>query len=165
MKTETAIYETAHRIGIEELAVMLSSPQKRESANTMQHKANPHDPSHYFTPRQLVTMQAMSGSYSIMHAMAAELGGQFIEPKRFAHLSDDKLLELFTTLMVRNGDFAGDFQRAWADGSLTPKEFAAINDDLYQIHQVCAELAARMVLLVDERPKRTVNVANIRPGA
>lgn len=162
MKLEDAIYHTAHDFGIDELALKLGA-----SRNTVQHKANPHDATHYFRPRELVAIQALARDYRITHAMAEELGGQFIAPANFAHLGDAALVDLFAGLMERIGAFAADFRTAWADGRLDQKEFGGIRDDLYKVKQVCAELEARMATLV-ARPKvhdGAHNVERIRPGA
>lgn len=161
MKIEDAIYNTCHEYGIEQLALNFGA-----SKNTVQHKANKHDPKHYFTPRELVSIQAHTRNFSIAHAMAGELGGQFIEPANFAHLGDEALLDMFAKLMARCGTFAGDFQTAWADGRLDMKEFSAICNDLYQVKQVCAELESRMATLVETRPRAVAgaNVERFRPG-
>ena len=158
MKLEDAIYSCVHRFGLEELAIKLGM-----SKNTLQHKANPHDESHYFRPRELIAVQAFSRNYAIAHAMAAELGGQFIAPANFAHLSDEALLDLFTDLMAKVGDFSKDFRVAWADGSLSLKDFRELHDDLYQVKQVCAELEARLQMLIETRPK-VASIERIRPG-
>lgn len=159
MKIEDAIYSTVHSFGLEELAVKLGM-----SRNTLQHKANPHDEGHYFRPRELVAIQALTRDFAIAHAMAGELNGQFIEPANFAHLSDEALLDLFTGLMAQVGDFSRDFRVAWANGSLTPKEFSGIRDDLYKVKQVCAELEVRLATLVETRPK-VASIKRIRPEA
>lgn len=163
MRLEDAIYQTVHRIGCAELAVKLSTRDKAESASTVSHKANPNDAAHYFRPRELVSMQVFTQDYAITHAMAEEVGGQFIEPAQFAHLSDEALLDLFASLMANCGAFAGDFRQAWSDGRLCGREFQALCDDLYQVKQVCAELQARMATMVDARP-RVVALEKVRPG-
>ena len=162
MRLEDAIFLTAHEFGIEVLAAKWNA-----SRNTVQHKANPNDAAHYFRPRELVDLQTFAQDYRIAHAMAGELGGQFIAPANFAHLSDEALLDLFTGLMGQVGDFSKDFRDAWSDGRITPREFGAIRDDLYRVKQVCAEIEARMATLVETRPKAAVgaNVERIRPGA
>lgn len=163
MRLEDAIYQTVHRIGCAELAVKLSTREKTESGSTVNHKANPNDATHYFRPRELVSMQVFTQDYAITHAMADELGGQFIEPANFAHLSDEALLDLFASLMAQSGEFAGDFKEAWRDGRLSAKEFKTLCEDLYQVKQVCAELQARMATMVQERP-RVVALEKVRPG-
>ena len=158
MRLEDAIYSTVHGYGTDLMAARLGA-----SANTVQHKANPHDATHYFRPRELVSIQAFAQDYAIAHAMAGELGGEFIAPAHFAHLSDEALLDLFASLMASCGAFAGDFKAAWSDGRLSTPEFTALCGDLYQVKQVCAELQARMATMVDARP-RVVALEKVRPG-
>ena len=158
MRLDDAIYQTVHKVGAEEMAIKLNA-----SPNTVQHKANPNDATHYFRPRELVAMQVFAKDFSIAHAMAAELGGEFVEPANFAHLSDESLLDLFASLMAQSGEFAGDFKEAWRDGRLSAREFATLCADLYQVKQVCAELQARMATMVQTHP-RVVPLEKVRPG-
>lgn len=148
MRVVDAIYQTVAKAGADVLAAHMGMP-----VSTLRKKADFKNTTHYFRPEELVALQAFAGDYSINHALAAELGGQFIEPGNFANVSDQALLSLFTSLMARNGDFAKDFQKAWDDGSLSPKEFQSLRGDLYQVKQVCAEIEARMASMVEERPK------------
>lgn len=157
MRVEDAIYKTVHR-DLEVFATRMGM-----SPNTMNHKANPNREDAYFRPRELITLMQLSGDYSILHAASAELGGQFVEPKNYANVSDAALLNMFTALMARNGEFADDFQRAWDDGSLSEKEFTGLCDDIYQVKQVCAELQLRMAAMVERRPP-VANVERLVPA-
>lgn len=156
MRLEDAIYRTVHK-DLEVLATRMGM-----SPNTMQHKANPNVDNAYFRPRELTEIMDFQRDYSILHAMAGELGGQFVEPKDFANVSDEALLDMFASLMAGIGEFASDFKRAWADGSLNGKEFKRLCIDLYQVKQVCAELELRMATMVERRP--AANVERLVPG-
>lgn len=66
-----AIYHTVHSYpgGVAALAARMGM-----SANTLQHKANPNNTTHYMHPQELVALQHMSGNYSVLTAMASALG-------------------------------------------------------------------------------------------
>jgi hypothetical protein len=156
MRIADAIFNLVLKAGAGVLAAHMNMPE-----STMYKKADIKNTTHFFRPEELVAVQVFANDYSINHAFAEAVGGQFIEPANFAHLSDEALLDLFTSLMQRNGIFAGDFQQAWSDGRITPKEFNQLCSDLYQVKQVCAELQSRMGTMVDERPRP---VEKVRPG-
>lgn len=71
MSVEDAIYHTVHGYpgGVVALAARMGV-----SPNTLTHKANPNNTTHYLHPRELVAAQHMSGNAAVLHAMAAQLG-------------------------------------------------------------------------------------------
>ena len=71
MSVEDAIYHTVHNYpgGVTALAARMGV-----SPNTLTHKANPNNATHHLHPRELVTLQHMSGNAAVLHAMAAALG-------------------------------------------------------------------------------------------
>lgn len=71
MSVEDAIYHTVHGYpgGVVALAARMGV-----SSNTLTHKANPNNTTHYLHPRELVAMQYLSGNTEVLHAMAAQLG-------------------------------------------------------------------------------------------
>lgn len=66
-----AAYHTVHNYpgGVAALAVRMGM-----SANTLTHKANPNNDTHHLRVDELVAMQALSGNFAVLHAMAAALG-------------------------------------------------------------------------------------------
>lgn len=68
---EDAIYHTVHSHpgGVSALATRMGIP-----AGTLNHKANPNNATHHLHPRELVTMQHMSGNAAVLHSMAHSLG-------------------------------------------------------------------------------------------
>ncbi len=148
MSLASAIYDTVHEYGVEEMAAALG-----RSASTVQHMANPHAATHNFPPLDLVKIQQRSKNYAISHAIAAALGGTFVEPADFRNIADDALLDMFLTMSRRVGDFAADFQKAWADGRLDRGEFEAIKADLYGVKQIADELELRMAPMVEGGPR------------
>ena len=71
MSVEDAIYHTVHNSpgGVTALAARMGV-----SPNTLTHKANPNNATHHLHPRELVTLQHMSGNAAVLHAMASQLG-------------------------------------------------------------------------------------------
>lgn len=71
MSIEDAIYHTVHSYpgGVAALAGRMGM-----SANTLTHKANPNTTTHNLHPRELVTLQHMSGNVTVLRAMAEALG-------------------------------------------------------------------------------------------
>lgn len=71
MSIEDAIYHTVHSYpgGVAALAARMGV-----SPNTLTHKANPNNATHHLHPRELVTLQHMSGNAAVLHAMAGALG-------------------------------------------------------------------------------------------
>ena len=66
-----AAYHTVHGYpgGVAALAVRMGMP-----ASTLTHKVNPNNDTHHLRADELVAMQALSGNYAVLHAMAAALG-------------------------------------------------------------------------------------------
>ncbi len=66
-----AAYDTAHRYegGIAALAKRMG-----HNANTLTHKVNPKNLTHFLTLRDAIEMQWQSRDFAILHAMAGELG-------------------------------------------------------------------------------------------
>ena len=71
MTIADAIYHTVHAYpgGVAALAARMGV-----SANTLQHKANPNNTTHYMHPQELVALQHFSGNVAVLMAMAAALG-------------------------------------------------------------------------------------------
>ena len=144
MRVEDAIYDTVHEGGVERAAVRL-----KQSASTVNHKANPHQP-HNFSARELIKLQAHFNDFRITHAMAAELGGVFVESADYSHLGDMELLDNFMRLVASLGTYSEEFRAAWADGRLTPSEFAQLKDTGYMLKQHLAEFEARLSDMVED---------------
>lgn len=66
-----AAHDTAHGYagGVEALAKRM-----KVNANTLTHKVNPKNTTHFLTLRDAIEMQWQSRDYRILHAMAGELG-------------------------------------------------------------------------------------------
>jgi hypothetical protein len=66
-----AVYNTVHGYpgGVTALAARMGIP-----VNTLTHKANPNTTTHQPNPRELIAMQAFSGNFAVLHAMAEALG-------------------------------------------------------------------------------------------
>lgn len=71
MSLEDAAYHTAHDYpgGVPALALRL-----RTSANTLNHKVNPHNNTHHLSLREARDAMVMSGDFRILYALASDLG-------------------------------------------------------------------------------------------
>ena len=71
MSIDDAIYHTVHGYpgGVVALAARMGV-----SSNTLTHKVNPNNATHHLHPRELLSMQHLSGDATVLHAMAAALG-------------------------------------------------------------------------------------------
>lgn len=106
MSIEDAIYHTVHNYpgGVTALAARMGM-----SANTLTHKANPNTTTHHMHPRELVSLQHMSGDTTVLQAMADALGKTVMNatPDQY----DGDIVQVFMELQV---EFA-EFVRAVAD--------------------------------------------------
>ena len=101
MSVLDAIYHTVHGYpgGVAALAVRMGM-----SANTLTHKANPNNPTHYMRPDELVAMQDLSGNLAFLHAMAAALG-QVCTPA-VPDQSDGDPVEVFMLQQRAQGEYS-----------------------------------------------------------
>lgn len=105
-----AVYHTVHGYpgGVAALAARMGV-----SANTLTHKANPNNDTHHMRPDELVAIQVFSGSYSVLHAMAAALGHSATPAA--ADQSDGDPVEAFMLEQRAQGEYSA----AVADALLT----------------------------------------------
>lgn len=71
MSVDDAIYHTVHGVpgGVAALAARMGM-----SHDTLTHKANPNNSTHFLRPHELQAVMQFSGNASALHAMAAHLG-------------------------------------------------------------------------------------------
>lgn len=96
-----AAYHTVHGYpgGVAALAVRMGMP-----ASTLTHKANPNNDTHHMRPDELVAMQALSGNYAVLHAMAAALG--FVCTPSVPDQSDGDPVEVFMLQQRAQGEYS-----------------------------------------------------------
>ena len=138
---EDALYHTVHGFpgGVACLAQRMGM-----SANTLTHKANPNNDTHHARPRELVAVQHLSGDFSVLHAMAAELGFAVYRALPAEHGGDPALA------MVRVHRAVADFVSAAMEPQGEPtrnhlRKMSAMAADLHAaIDQVVGVHRARM---------------------
>ena len=112
LSVEDAAYHTVHGYpgGVAALAVRMGV-----SANTLSHKANPNADTHYLRPDELVAIQALSGNYAVLHAMAHALG--HVCTPAVPDQADGDPVEAFMLQQRAQGEYSA----AVADALLTPQ--------------------------------------------
>lgn len=111
-----AAYHTAHNYpgGVVPLAFRMGLP-----ASTLNHKVNPHNSTHQLSLKEAVSMQAVSGDASILHAMAGALG--YVAIKADATVKEQPMAEV--AAMVREfGELLSSVTQSISDGSVTLNE-------------------------------------------
>jgi hypothetical protein len=143
MTVQDAAYHTVHGYpgGVAALAVRMGV-----SANTLTHKANPNNDTHHLRPDELVAMQALSGNYAVLHAMAAALG--HVCSPAMPDQSEGDPVEVFMAQQRAQGEYSAALADAMLVEHPTPnavRRVAAMAQDLIAKtgHQV-AVLRGRM---------------------
>lgn len=138
-----AVYHTVHGYpgGVVALAVRMGV-----SANTLTHKANPNNDTHHMRPDELVAMQALSGNYAVLHAMAAALG--YVCAPAVPDQSDGDPVEVFMLQQKAQGEYSAAVADALLVEQPTPRAVRRVSDMAQDLiaktgHQV-AVLRGRM---------------------
>lgn len=111
-----AAYHTAHDYpgGVPAVAQRMGI-----SANTLQHKVSLTNDTHLMSPRQLVSIQEVTGDARILHAMAGALGYACVS----LHVDGEaSTLEQVMHMAQEFGEVLGSVNGAVADGRVTPNE-------------------------------------------
>ena len=110
MSLEDAAYHTAHGYpgGVAALAVRMGLP-----ANTLTHKVNPRNETHFLRPPELISLQALSGNAAVLHSMARTLG--YVCTPAAPDEADGDPVEAFMHLQRAQGEYTA----AVADAMLT----------------------------------------------
>ena len=146
MSIEDAIYHTVHTYpgGVQALAARMGV-----SANTLTHKANPNNATHHCHPRELVTMQHMSGNTAILHAMAHALDR--VVSLKMPDRSNGDPVDAYMRLQVEWADLL----RALADPLTTGKPVTRneLRRAEYHAAEVQSALANALITLRSHVPK------------
>lgn len=123
-----------------------------KSPNVLNKKVDPRTDSHHTTLDDLITILDFADAEKLFtHALCANQGGVFVETGHLDVVGDMALLETFTNLMAKFGDFSKDFNNALSDQRITHAEIKEIKQDAYNMHAACALLTARLESLVDDK--------------
>lgn len=146
MNLSDAAYATAHDYpgGTPSLA-----PRLNLSGAMLRNKVNPNDVTHHLTLSEAMRMQSLTADHRILHAMADELGYVCIKlPVQGA--SDMALLDSFMAITKELGDFAGEFQKDWADGRIDAKEIDRLRKEFYELQQSAAGFMGMIEALAEQ---------------
>lgn len=133
MTIEDAIYHTVHNYpgGVTALAARMGV-----SPNTLTHKANPNNSTHHMHPRELVSMQYMSGDVSVLQSMAHSL--RYTCTPIAADQSGGDPVEAFMHMQMALAEFV----RAVADPLQSRAPGAVTRNEMRRAEEFAAELQA-----------------------
>lgn len=111
-----AAYHTAHEYpgGIPPLAFRMGVP-----ASTLNHKVNLSNSTHHLTLKEAVLMQAVSGNFAILHAMAGALGHVVLQVD--AETDAQPMTEV-ARMVSEFSELLSRVTKSTADGSVTMNE-------------------------------------------
>lgn len=141
------VYIIAHDYpgGIPTLAARMG-----KSPNVLNKQVNPSIDTHKTSVEDLVQILNYADvDKRFTHAICANSGGVFVSTDHLEGISDMALLETYTGLMAKFGQFSQDFNQALSDGRVTDDEITSIKQDMYNMNAAGATLIARLESLVD----------------
>ena len=142
MNAFDAFYHTVHSYpgGASSLA-----PRMGMSPDVLRNKADVKKEHHKPNLQDVISVMDLTGDLSILRALAADQGLLLVKASEAGkHECDMSVLEQVTGLMVEQGKFASEIYTSLADGSLTDKEMAAIEEAGRQFMTAIAEVKQRM---------------------
>lgn len=126
---------------VEDLAALMGL-----SPGVLYNKANCNDTSHNQpTARDLVVAQVVTGDKRITHAMAACMGGVFVDlaPLRPGNC-DQAILDLVAAWMKEQGEVFARFEEAYGDGKLDAQDVKRIKAEAYDVLRAVLEFVRRV---------------------
>jgi hypothetical protein len=120
MNVIDAAYSTVHDYPGGSIAL---APRLNMSAAILRGKVNPNDAGHHLTLAEATRMQALSGDYRIVMAMADELGCTVL---RLPAVDDHDLLAATLAVVRSFGAMMGDVESSLADGRVSINELRGI---------------------------------------
>lgn len=120
------------------------------SARVLDNKVNPNQAHHKLTLDEAVDAMVLSGDVRILHAIASRVAHVAIPVCHFDGVSDEALLDVYTTLIAELGNFSATFHDALADGRITRDELGRLRADLRAFERAGEELLNRAEQLVDD---------------
>jgi hypothetical protein len=142
------VYRIAHDYpgGIPALAARMG-----KSPNVLNKKVAPDVESHHATLVDVLTIVDIADrDKRFVNALCANEGGVFVSTQHLDGVSDMALLETYTQLMAKFGEFSKSFNQALSDQRITQAEIKGIQQDMYAMNAAGAALITRLETLVDE---------------
>lgn len=147
MDVMDAAYDTVHDYagGSESLA-----PRVDMNARVLRNKVDPKCETHHLSLNEARRIMARTRDHRMLYALNDELGYLPPIPRiPFDEVSDLALLESFTKLMAKVGEFSGVFHTSIADNRITQAEIDVLTIDLRAFQAAGEELLARTRAIID----------------
>lgn len=141
MNITDAAYSTVHDYpgGSEALA-----PRLGMSAAVLRNKVNPNNDTHHLTLAEASKLIGITGTASILHALAAQHGYVATAVEADAVVSDLAVLELVTQVWRRNGDVGAAVDETLADGRVELREIARVKEAIYRVQAAMQSMLDRL---------------------
>lgn len=115
----------------------------RKNSMSMQmltNKLNPHSESHTINVQEMELIADVVDAHAALADYHAQKCNAVVVPLPGDDdlAGDMNLLDAFVQSSISAGDFASEFQRAWADGRITPDEFKSLRTRLH--NQIAKQL-------------------------
>lgn len=148
VNVQDAAYHTVHDYpgGSESLG-----PRVKISPAVLRSKVNPNTVTHHLTLHEAQRIQAVTDDHRILHAMCAELN--YLPPIPafdFDGVSDEALLEMYTGLVARLGEFSQKFHSVLSDGRVSRGEVVNLTQSMREFQGAGEALLARVRTLVED---------------
>jgi hypothetical protein len=141
MNAQDAFHATVHGSpgGCEALAARMGV-----GAGVLRNKANPNADYHKPTLADADRVMALTGNYSILHALAQNHSHVCIAVEADASASDMAVLEMVTKVWSAGGEVAAEVHVTLADGRVEPHEIARVEASVYRTVQALNAMVARL---------------------
>lgn len=140
MNTQDAAYATVHDYpgGASSLAPRMGMP-----VAVLNSKVNPNTHTHHLSLSEAVRVMAVTGDTRMLRAQCDELGFLPPIPRVVVDVSDMALLESYTQMISRLGEFSRQFHAALSDGRLTTAEVDQLENGMLDFFAAGEELVNR----------------------
>lgn len=133
------------------------------NAAVLSHKVSPTCGTHHLSLDEAARIMDLTGDHRILVAMCRRLG--YLDPipaVAYEGIADDALLDLVTRMHAESGDVSRTLSTALADGRITPREYADIEQQSIEAQSALATLLDRVRSLVSDEPVRRPPMRAVR---
>jgi len=142
---DDAIYKTIHNFKDgKKSGPGALAPKINMNAGTLNNKADPGCETHHLTLRESIPIQRTASDFSIAQSYCMELGGVFIQLQMIDYVSDSALLDIWATLIEKEGEFAKAVRESLEDGKIKHDEMKQIRDSAQQRISTLLEMVKRL---------------------
>lgn len=113
-------------------------------AGVLRNKANPNADYHKPTLADADRVMALTGDYSVLHALAKNHGHVCVLVQTEAAASDIAILELVTQVWSTSGGVGAEVHATLADGMVEPHEIKRVEEAVYRVNLALADMVARL---------------------